>query len=58
LSWIDWFRGLPERAARYDVSFTPEEVDLILGGNAAACLGLDPGDGSARRSQSEQDRRS
>jgi predicted TIM-barrel fold metal-dependent hydrolase len=55
LSWIDWFRGLPERAARYDVSFTADEVDLILGGNAAACLGLEANDGS-ERSEVDQER--
>lgn len=40
ISWTHWFRDLPKRAAGYDLSFTSEEVDLILGGNAAACLGL------------------
>jgi predicted TIM-barrel fold metal-dependent hydrolase len=41
-TWTDWFRSLPERANRYGITFTEEEIALILGGNAAACLGLDP----------------
>ena len=39
--WVQWWRELPERARRYGVSFTQEEVELVLGGNAARCLGLD-----------------
>ena len=39
--WTNWFRELPDRAKKYGVTFTQEEVDLILGGNAAQCLGLD-----------------
>jgi predicted TIM-barrel fold metal-dependent hydrolase len=42
IEWAEWFRGLPERAAKYGLTFTDADVELILGGNAAACLGLDP----------------
>jgi predicted TIM-barrel fold metal-dependent hydrolase len=38
--WTQWFRELPERARRLGVGFSHEEVELILGGNAARCLGL------------------
>jgi predicted TIM-barrel fold metal-dependent hydrolase len=38
--WVMWWHELPDRAKKYGVSFTTEEVDLILGGNAARCLGL------------------
>ena len=41
VDWVAWFRGLPERAAKYGVTFSEEEVALILGGNAARCLGID-----------------
>jgi predicted TIM-barrel fold metal-dependent hydrolase len=38
--WIvDWWRTLPERAAKYDVEFTKDEVDLMLGKNMARLLG-------------------
>jgi len=47
IDWAEWFRGLPERADRYGVSFTADEVALILGGNAARCLGLEPPSGHA-----------
>jgi predicted TIM-barrel fold metal-dependent hydrolase len=40
VNWVAWFRDLPERAQRYDITFTTEEVEAILGGNAARCLGL------------------
>ena len=30
-------------ASEHDVSFTQEEVDMMLGGNAARILGLDGG---------------
>jgi hypothetical protein len=38
--WFDWFCDLPTRAKHYGVVFSHEEVDLILGENARACLGL------------------
>jgi predicted TIM-barrel fold metal-dependent hydrolase len=37
---VDWYRELPRRAAELGVSFTEEEVELILAGNAARLLGL------------------
>jgi hypothetical protein len=40
LPWIQFFKELPEKAAEYGVSFTTEERDLILGGNAARLLRL------------------
>jgi predicted TIM-barrel fold metal-dependent hydrolase len=40
LPWIQFFKELPEKAAEHGVSFTPEERDLILGGNAARLLRL------------------
>lgn len=40
VEWTRWFRDLPDRARKYGVAFTQEEVDLILGGNAARCLSL------------------
>jgi predicted TIM-barrel fold metal-dependent hydrolase len=43
VSWASWFRALPERAKKHGVKFTLEEVDLILGGNAARCLDLAAG---------------
>lgn len=36
--WFDWFCELPERSRRHGVVFSDEEVDLILGENARACL--------------------
>ena len=39
--WVDWWKRLPETAAKYGLHFSQEEVDLILGGNAARALGLD-----------------
>jgi hypothetical protein len=41
VDWTEWFRRLPDAARKYAVTFTPEEIELILGGNAARCLGLD-----------------
>lgn len=38
--WVQAFRDLPETAERYGCEITPDEVDLMLGGNAAALLGL------------------
>lgn len=40
VGWTQWFRDLPERARRHGVTFTQDEIDLMLGGNAARCLGL------------------
>ncbi|MBI2165165.1 MAG: amidohydrolase [Chloroflexi bacterium] len=40
VKWAQWFRDLPARAKKYGVTFTQEEMDLIMGGNAARCLGL------------------
>lgn len=42
VSWTQWVSGLSERAARYGVEFSDEEVELILGDNAERCLGLVP----------------
>ncbi|MQA81646.1 MAG: amidohydrolase family protein [Streptosporangiales bacterium] len=42
VSWTRWVSGLSERAARYGVEFSDEEVGLILGGNAERCLVLAP----------------
>jgi predicted TIM-barrel fold metal-dependent hydrolase len=39
-AWVSWFKELPERGAKYGVRFTPEEVTMIMGGNAARCLEL------------------
>ena len=39
---VDWWKALPETAEKYGAQFTQEEVDLILGGNAARVLGLEP----------------
>ena len=38
-----WFRDLPHMAELVGAEFSPEEMDLILGGNAARCLGIDGG---------------
>jgi len=38
--WVQFFRDLPDTAKQYGFTFTQEEVDLILGGNAARILGL------------------
>jgi predicted TIM-barrel fold metal-dependent hydrolase len=40
VKWVDWFRELPDRGKRHGVTFTAEETELMLGGNAARCLGL------------------
>lgn len=40
LKIVQWFKDLPEQAKRYGITFTEEEMSLILGGNAARCLGL------------------
>lgn len=36
--WVQVFRQLPETAQKYGCEITPDEVDLMLGGNAAALL--------------------
>jgi uncharacterized protein len=36
--WRKWFEELPDRARKCGLSFTEEEVALILGGNAQRCL--------------------
>lgn len=38
--WVQVFRDLPETAQRYGCEITSDEVDLMLGGNAATLLGL------------------
>jgi uncharacterized protein len=38
--WVDWWKDLPTQAKKYGESFTDEEVEMMLGGNAARCLGL------------------
>lgn len=38
---VDWWKNLPETASKYGVKFTKNEVDLILGGNAARILGIE-----------------
>lgn len=42
-AWIDYLRTLPSAGADYGVSFSEEEIALILGGNAQRLLGLDTG---------------
>jgi predicted TIM-barrel fold metal-dependent hydrolase len=37
---VDWYRNLPAQAAEIGIRFTEDEVDAILGGNAARILGL------------------
>ena len=37
--WVQLIRDLPEKAPE-GIAFTRQEVDAILGGNAAAVLGL------------------
>ena len=39
--WVTWFRELPGTAKKYDAAITDEHVELIIGGNAARCLGID-----------------
>ncbi len=39
--WVDWWKELPATAKKYGVTFTHEEVDWMLGENAARCLGLE-----------------
>ncbi|MBI2165831.1 MAG: amidohydrolase family protein [Chloroflexi bacterium] len=37
---VDWLKKLPERAARYGITFSSEEVDWFLGENSARILGI------------------
>jgi len=39
---VDWWKALPETGAKYGYSFSMEEIDLMLGGNSARVLGLEP----------------
>lgn len=39
---VDWWKDLPETAEKYGFKITREEVDLILGGNAARIFKLVP----------------
>lgn len=43
--WVEQFRSLPEVGPRYGHTFMPEEVDLILGGNAVRLMRLRPATG-------------
>lgn len=38
--WVNFMKALPDRAPEFGVSFSKDEVDLILGGNAQRILGL------------------
>ena len=38
----DWWKDLPETAEKYGFKITQEEVDFILGGNAARIFKLTP----------------
>jgi len=38
--WVQVFRDLPETSSKYGISFSREEVGLILGGNGKRILGL------------------
>lgn len=40
--WLEWFHDLPTLGRKYGVHFTTEDVEAMLGGNAARCLGLEP----------------
>ena len=37
---VDWWRKLPETAAKYGYTWTSEVVDMVLGGTAAHLMGL------------------
>ncbi len=39
-AWVDFVKTLPERAPEFGAEFTQDEVDLILGGNAARIFGI------------------
>lgn len=38
---VRWLKNLPENAAKYGITFTQEETDLILGDNAGRVFGID-----------------
>lgn len=41
MRWIvDWWKSLPERAAKYDIEFTDQDVELMLGNNLGRLLGV------------------
>lgn len=41
MRWIvDWWKSLPRRAEKYGITFTDEEVELMLGKNMARLLGV------------------
>ncbi len=40
LELVDWLKRLPETAAKYGKQFTKEEVDMLLGDNAARVVGF------------------
>ena len=37
---VDWLKGLPETAKKYNKSFNSDEADLLLGENAARVFGI------------------
>ncbi len=37
---VDWLKSLPDVAPQYGVKFTKDEVDMMLGGNAARLVGV------------------
>ncbi|MBI2166430.1 MAG: amidohydrolase family protein [Chloroflexi bacterium] len=37
---INWWKDLPERSAKYGYKWTPQELDMVLGLNAAHLMGL------------------
>lgn len=43
-NFYNWFKRLPETGAKYGYSFTQEDVDLMIGGNAQRVLGIGPKD--------------
>ncbi len=41
MSWIvEWWKTLPERAAKYGIEFTESDVELMLGNNIGRILGV------------------
>ncbi|MBI2165150.1 MAG: amidohydrolase family protein [Chloroflexi bacterium] len=41
-TWVNWWRKLPETAAKYGHSFTQQDVEWILGENAARLFKIKP----------------
>jgi predicted TIM-barrel fold metal-dependent hydrolase len=39
-SWVEWVKNIPEKAKEYGLTFTKEEIDKILGGNAKKFFNL------------------